>query len=121
MVFSGTLVHTLHRMDNTLILSEGLDGDAVQVLIKIAIADLFPERCNRFQATNQEISIAFAQDMEKRRDTARQKITRHEDSLRRVLREAVVEDVIKLFPYVVLDGILRYTLLKHRSLQVIRT
>jgi hypothetical protein len=92
----------------------------VQILIKLAIADLFPQRCEKLHATKQEIHTSLTQDMKKRRDTACQRIARDEDLLWHVLREAVVKDVIKLFPYVVLDGILRNTCCnidRYRSLE----
>jgi F0F1-type ATP synthase membrane subunit b/b' len=72
----------------------------VQILVDIAIADIFPEHCDKWRATNQDIRARYIQELTKRKDTVREEIVREEDSLRRVLREAVVEDVVKLFPYV---------------------
>jgi hypothetical protein len=107
-------------MNNALALSENIGDNDVQILIKLAIADLFPERCEKLYATKQEIHTLLVQEMKARRDTARQRIARDEDSLWHVLREAVVKDVIKLFPYVVLNGILVihcYNIDRYRSLE----
>lgn len=47
--------HILHRINNALILSEELEENAVRTLVDVAIADLFPELCDNWHATNQDI------------------------------------------------------------------
>jgi hypothetical protein len=86
-------------MNNSFVLSEELEENAVKILVDIAIKDLFPEPCDKWRTRNEEIRTRCKQELEKRKDTARREIGRGEDSLRRALYEAVVEDVIKLFPY----------------------
>jgi hypothetical protein len=96
----GPYAHLLRRMDNALILAEDLDENAVQSLIPVALEDLFPEPCEKLRISNEDIRARYTQEFMKRKDTIFQEITKGEDHLRRILREAVVEDVIKLFPYV---------------------
>jgi hypothetical protein len=86
-----------------LVLSESLDENAVQILIDAAIADLFPEQCDKWRATNRDIRARYMQESTKVKDTVRERIVRGEDSMRRVLREIVAEDVMKLFPCVLFD------------------
>ncbi|KAI0253468.1 hypothetical protein BJV78DRAFT_1153084 [Lactifluus subvellereus] len=92
-------------IDNALVLSESLDENAVQTLVNIAIADLFPEDCDKWRATNEGIRARYMQELAKRKDKVREEIVRGEGSLRRVLRDVLVEDVMKLFPPVAVgDG-----------------
>ncbi|KAI0250873.1 hypothetical protein BJV78DRAFT_1393001 [Lactifluus subvellereus] len=84
--------------NNVLVLSESLDENSVQTLVKIALADLFPERCNTWRAMIRDTRTLFAQELQTRKDTVRRELLGRVDSLRRVLRDAVVDDVTKLFP-----------------------
>ncbi|KAH9047121.1 hypothetical protein EDB84DRAFT_1462824 [Lactarius hengduanensis] len=85
-------------MNSALVLSENLDGNAVQILVGVAIAEHFPEQCDKWRARNQGARTKFMQELTERKETVRKEVIRGEDSLRRVLHEAVVEDVIGLFP-----------------------
>ncbi|KAH9047481.1 hypothetical protein EDB83DRAFT_2317547 [Lactarius deliciosus] len=85
-------------MNSALVLSENLDGNAVQILVGVAIAERFPEQCDKWRAINQGARTKFMQELTERKETVRKEVIRGEDSLRRVLHEAVVEDVIGLFP-----------------------
>jgi hypothetical protein len=85
-------------MDNAVVLSEDLEEKAVQTLVNVAIEDLFPEPCAKWRAANQDIHAKYEQELVKRKDTISQEIAKGEDSLFRILREVVVEDVMKLFP-----------------------
>jgi hypothetical protein len=87
-------------MDNALVLSEELEENAVQTLIRVALDDLFPEPCEKLRITSEDIRARYRQEFTKRQDAVCQEIAKGEDSLRRGLREVVVEDVLKLFPYV---------------------
>jgi hypothetical protein len=87
-------------MDNTLILSDGLEENAVQTLILVALDELLPEPCEKLRIVSEDIRSRYGQEFEKRKAAVRQDIAKAEDSLRRGLREVVVEDVLKLFPYV---------------------
>ncbi len=87
-------------MDNSIVLSEELEEKAVQTLIHVGLEDLFPELCDKWRITKQDIHARYRQEFMKRKDTACQDIAKGEDSLQSVLREVVLEDVMKLFPYV---------------------
>jgi len=84
-------------------LSEELEEYAVEALVDIAISSLFPEPCEKWRSANQDIHARYEEELEKRRDIVSQEIARGEDSLRHTLRELVVEDVLKLFPYVLVS------------------
>jgi hypothetical protein len=86
-------------MKNAFVLSEKLEENAVKTLVNIVIEDIFPKPCDKWRNANQEIRTRYKQELAKREDMARQKIARGEDSLWRALHDAVVEDVIMLFPY----------------------
>jgi len=80
-------------------LSEKLEENAVEILVGIAVESLFPESCVRWRAEKKEIRARCKQEFAKKEDTVRQEIARGEGSLRRALHEAVMKDVMKLFPY----------------------
>lgn len=87
-------------MDNSIVLSGELEEKAVQTLIHVGLEDLFPELCDKWRIAKQDIHARYRQEFTTRRDTVCQDIAKGEDSLRSALREVVVEDVMKLFPYV---------------------
>jgi hypothetical protein len=88
-----------YRKNNAPVLSEELEENAVEILVRIAVEDLFPESCVRWRTAKKEICARCKQESAKREDTVRQEIAREEGSLRRALHEAVTKDVMKLFPY----------------------
>jgi hypothetical protein len=90
--------HPLRRMNNALVLSETLDEKAVHILVRVAIEERFPEQYDKWQAKSHSARSMFVQELRERKETIRKEIIRGEDSLRGLLREAVVEDVMKLFP-----------------------
>ncbi|KAI9460720.1 hypothetical protein F5148DRAFT_255942 [Russula earlei] len=92
-------------MDNTVGLSEDLDEDTMQALIELAFGELYPGPCNKWRAANRHIHVRYQEELTKRKDMVRQEIARGEDSLRRVLREVVVEDVMILFPSLERDNL----------------
>jgi hypothetical protein len=85
-------------MSSALILSEILDEKAVQILVGIAIAERFPEQCDKWRTRSRGARSAFMQELTEKKDTIRKEVLRGEDSLRGLIREAIVEDVMKLFP-----------------------
>jgi hypothetical protein len=107
----GSYTHVFYRIDNALILPEELEENAVRALIDVAIADLFPELCEKLHAANQDIRTMYNEEMEKRMEMVHQEIARGLNSLQCVLREVVVEDVLRLFPYDLIDDVLCSTLM----------
>ncbi len=91
-------------MNSSLVLSESLDEKAVQILVSVAIAELFPETSDKWRARNQGARAKFMEEFTERKETVRKEVIRGDDSLRRVLHEAVIEDVMGLFPYVLANG-----------------
>ena len=85
-------------MNSALVLSETLDEKAVQILVGIAIAERFPEQCDKWCTKSHGARTMFTQELTERKEIIRRDVIRGEDSLRGLLREAVVEDVMKLFP-----------------------
>jgi len=97
--FYSLYAHVLYRKNNTLVLSKELEEDAVKILVDIALKDLFPESCDKWRTAKQEIRARCKEELEKKEDTVRQEIARGECLLRGTLHEAVMKDVIILFPY----------------------
>jgi hypothetical protein len=85
-------------MNSVLVLSETLDEKAVQILVSVAIAERFPEQCDKWRTRSHGARSVFMQELTERTETSRKEVIRGEESLRGLLREAVVEDVMKIFP-----------------------
>lgn len=102
----GSYTHIFRRTNHALILSEELKDSAVRALIDVAIADLFPELCDKWHAANQDIRTRHKEEFGKRMDMVYQEITRGLGSLQCTLREAVVENLLRLFPYVLINDVL---------------
>jgi hypothetical protein len=86
-------------MNKALVLSETLDEKAVQILVSVAIEERFPEQYNNWRTKSHGVRSMFVQELKEKKETIRKEFfIRGEDSLRGLLREAVVEDVMKLFP-----------------------
>ncbi|KAI0302864.1 hypothetical protein B0F90DRAFT_1816439 [Multifurca ochricompacta] len=90
---------------NTLVLSEDLSEDAVRVLVDLAISDIFPERCNEWRALKEKVRDDYNQKLMRRQDEVCRDLSRGEHSLQRALRAAVVDEVIKLFPFMERDSL----------------
>ncbi|KAI9443796.1 hypothetical protein H4582DRAFT_2125845, partial [Lactarius indigo] len=84
---------------NALVLSDDLDEDAVQTLVNVALSDLFPEECKQWSVMQQEIRDVFMQEQTRKKSVVAQVIADTGGSLRRALREEVVDHVTTLFPY----------------------
>ena len=107
----GSYSHVLHRIDNAPILSEELEESSVRALIDVAIADLFPDLCDKWYATNQDIRTRYKEELGKRINMVHQEIATGLNSLQCTLREVVVEDVLRLFPYVLIDDVIGSTVM----------
>jgi hypothetical protein len=85
-------------MDNAFVLSETLDEDKVKALNRIAISALFPGLCDEWLALKQDIYDIFRRESTNRKGVVFREIVTKEGPLRRILREAVIEEVVSLFP-----------------------
>lgn len=90
--------HILISNENALVLSESLDQNAVNIVVDVAIANSFSHQCSEWRAAKLSIDELFRMEMTKRKEKVSQIIANEENSLRRTLREAIVGDVIRLFP-----------------------
>jgi hypothetical protein len=52
--FLGLYVH-VYRKNNALVLSEELEENAVEILVRIAVEGLFPESCVRWRTAKKDI------------------------------------------------------------------
>jgi hypothetical protein len=68
------------------------------MLVDVALSDTFPELCNTLRAAVENTCKRFYQELIKRQAKAYEELCRQEPSLQRALLDAVVEDVMKLFP-----------------------
>jgi hypothetical protein len=116
------LMHCLNRKDNAIILSETLDENAMQTLLDISITDIFPKQCDEWHVTKKNISNFHSREWIKKQQSALEELATKEHEMRRVLYDAVVGEVMALFPYVLFvivqsNGMLRPQALISRSLE----
>jgi hypothetical protein len=83
--------YTLHRRDSALVLSEDLDGNAMQSLVDVALGDLFPEQCEEWFSIRQYIHEVFIREKKERKSVVARDLANAEDSLQHALREEVVD------------------------------
>lgn len=115
----GPLIHCLNRKDNAVVLSETIDENTIQTLLDLFIADKFPKQCNEWHAAKEDISDHYVRERTEREHNVFAELASKEHEMRRVLRDAVVDDLMALFPCVlfVSHGVLRLRHLIFRSLE----
>jgi hypothetical protein len=64
----------------------------------VALSGIFPEQCNEWRVAVRTTREKFRQGLVDEQNKACDDLRRQEASLQRTLRDAVVEDVMKLFP-----------------------
>jgi hypothetical protein len=96
--FYWTRCSSYFRDENTLVISESLDEDAVNILVDVALSGIFPEQCNALHVAAKDTREKYGQELIERQNKACDDLHSQGASLRRSLRDAVVEDVMKLFP-----------------------
>jgi hypothetical protein len=94
----GATLLTFDRNENALVLSENLNENAVQILVDVALSKRFPEQCSKLHAATRDIREISHKEMTRKQDLLCEELRGEERSLWRALREAVVNDVVKLFP-----------------------
>jgi hypothetical protein len=109
-------VHCLNRKDNAVVLSETLDENAMQTLLDLFIAEKFPNQCDKWHAAKKSISDFYARERTKREHDVLEELARKQHEMQRVLRDAVVEDVMALFPCVLFVNVLSHGALRPRHL-----
>jgi len=64
----------------------------------VAISTIFPKQCNQWRIAVENARGYFHEETTKSQHNLSQELNDQEPSLRRALRDAVVDDVMKLFP-----------------------
>lgn len=76
----------------------------MQILIDIHLADAFPKQCNEWDRAQQGISDELVLETTMRQRAGFEELASQENTLRRVLRDAVTEELMALFPCVLLEN-----------------
>lgn len=93
-------------MNNALVLSEDLDHESVQTLVDLALGNLLPGICNEWLSLSQDIHDAFMREQREKKSVIVRDIASAKDSVQHALREEVIQHVIGIFPYVVIQSCL---------------
>ena len=83
-------------------MSEDLDEDAVQALVGVALGSLLPELCNEWVSSSQYVRETFMREQWERKGGVARNIA--DEELQHVLRGEVVNHVISVFPYVLIQS-----------------
>ena len=86
------------RGNNALVLSDDLDVDEVQTLVRVALGDLFPRQCKEWHVTKQYTHEIFMREQRKKQSAVARDLGDTEGSMQRALRDEVVDHVISIFP-----------------------
>lgn len=97
--FCGTQFSYPLSEANSLVLSQYLKDEPVRILVEEVISNTFPKQCDEWRSAT-DTRKSFREEMRKRQGKACQDFSSQEASLRRALLDAVVDDVMKLFPCV---------------------
>jgi hypothetical protein len=94
----------------------------MQTLLGLFIANKFPKQCDEWHAAKKNISDFHSREWTKKQQSAFEELATKEHEMRRVLYDAVVGEVMALFPCVLFviaqsDGMLRPQALISRSLE----
>lgn len=81
-----------------MVLSEALDEKAIDILIQLAFWKIFPGECRAWSATKKDIFEQSKNAIAEKSEAVCQELLDNENSLRRAVRESVVDHVVKLFP-----------------------
>ena len=87
-----------------MILADTLDESAIHILIDIHLADTFPKQCKEWDRAKQGISDDLAMEKTMRQRAGFEELASRETTLRRLLRDAVIEEVMTLFPCVLSES-----------------
>jgi hypothetical protein len=87
-------------MDNAVVLSETLHENSMQTLLELSITNRFPKQCDEWHAEKRRISDFHARERAKREHNVFEEVASKEHEMRQVFYDAVVEDVMALFPCV---------------------
>ena len=74
----------------------------MQTLVDVALGGLLPEQCNERVSSNQYVRETFLRERRERKGSDSRDMADKE--LQRVLREVVVNHVISVFPYVLIQS-----------------
>jgi len=85
-------------------LAETLDESAMQILIDIHLEDTFPQQCQEWNRAKQGISDELTLEKMMRQRAGFEELANQENTLRRVLRDAVIEELMALFPCVLFEN-----------------
>jgi hypothetical protein len=88
-----------------MVLSETLDENAVQTLLDLSIANKFPKQCDEWHSAKKNISDFYFREWTKKEQTAFEELATKEHEMRRVLYDALVGEVMALFPSLEGDGL----------------
>lgn len=85
-----------------MVLSETLDETAVETLLGLSLADRYPEQCNEWNDVKENITDFISRERTKRQHILFEELDSRERDMRRVLQNAVVLEVMELYPCVLL-------------------
>ena len=78
----------------------------MQILVDVTLKDRLPKQCEEWNTQKEYIRDLFMREQKKRESDMDRDIANTEGSLQHTLREEVVDHVIGLFPYVVINHFL---------------
>ncbi|KAI6035786.1 hypothetical protein EDC04DRAFT_2604872 [Pisolithus marmoratus] len=85
---------------NSLYLSEALDGRGLQILVHVGLEKRFSQECAEWKHQSKAIRERYKKIFDDRFRTARDELAKLAESLNRAARNAVIDAVVALYPFV---------------------
>jgi hypothetical protein len=76
----------------------------VQALVREGLEGLFPKQCKEWHVRKKHVHEIFMQERREKNSAVARDLADTEESLQHVLREEVVDHVISIFPYVLVQS-----------------
>ena len=80
-----------------------MDGTSLELLAEYGIRDRFPEECKRWNQRKIDAHNVYEADVKKEATQIEQRLQAKFPLLERVLREAIIDAIIRPFPYATLS------------------
>ena len=95
-----TLLRHSFRKNYRLYLSESLSAEELKILADVGLKERFPDLCDAWEHQVKEVHATHQQKLVTEQNKAMAKVAHNAESLRYMIHEAVVTEVLRLYPYV---------------------
>ena len=93
-----TLLRHCFRKHHRLYLSESLSAEGLKILVDVGLKERFPDLCDAWERQAKEVHAIYQRELIAEQTAATAKIARETESLQYMIHEAIVTEVLRLYP-----------------------